>query len=375
MFNRDTIKCIHLITDLKAGGAEMMLYKTVKGLSNEFEPIVVSLMGEGPVSKLIEKENIKLYHLNLTKNKLSMVSALLKLFKIIKKERPAIIHSYMFHADLFGRIVGTFLRVPVIISSIRNENVGGKAREKIMRYTDFAVKKVTAVCYSAAEAQINKRSIKKEKLEVIYNGVETQLYGNTPKKDILALRKSLGIPGNSIVFINVGRLERQKHQLLLIEAFAAVAKKNRNIYLVIVGAGELGGILSNRSEELNVKNNVIFTGLRNDVQEILQLANCFVLSSSWEGMPNVVLEAMASRIPVIGTSVGGTPEIIEEGCGLLVPRDDLVAMEGALNTYLKMPENEIQLMIDKAYDRIKQVFSIDNTIAETEALYKRLLTK
>ena len=370
------VKVAHLITGLNAGGAEMMVYKIVKNTDKgKFIPIVISLLPPGPVSELIEKENIKLYHLNLSKI-FSIPRVFFELVRIIKKEKPIILHNYLFHADLFGRITGWVAKVPIIVSSIRNEDIGGAKREKLMRLTDFCVDQVTAVCQAAGEAQVKAKSIKREKLKIIYNGVELNKYKTLTEKNIVYYRNKLNIPRNHKILITVGRLEPQKNHQVLLKAFASVIQRYQDTTLLIVGDGSLKVRLKKLVSDLGLEKHVIFTGVRNDVSNLLAISDAFILVSNWEGMPNVILEALASGLPVVATAVGGTPEVLVDGqTGFLVEPNNEDMLKNKLYKVLSLPEKKVREMSVNGRRVIEENFTIEKTIESTEQMYNELLRK
>lgn len=363
------VKILSIITGLNTGGAEMMLYKTIKNIDrSKFEPVVVSLLPGGAVSEYIKKENIPVYSLDLNGAK-SLIKSSMRLKKIIKKHKPMIIHSYMFHADMLARVIGKISKVPIIISSVRNENIGGKNRERIMKLTDKLTDCVTVVCQAAAIKLIDSKVIKKEKTQVIYNGIELEWFNENEAKE-----NSDDIAGFNI--LSIGRLHKQKNFPLLIESIADLVTSYPSIKVFIAGEGEDSEKIEKVVKENDLDNHISLLGRRSDINELLNKSDLFVLPSFWEGMPNVVLEAMAASKPVVCTDVGGASEIIENGkTGYLIPSNDKNSMKKTIIKIIKMKKGDRVIMGNLGRKRVEESFSIEETVKQTESLYEMLLKR
>lgn len=365
---------LFLITSLNVGGAEMMLYKTVKYLDKmKFKPVVVSMVHPGHAGEMIRNLGITVYSLGM-KEGFPDPRAFYNLIKIIHQEKPLIIYSWMFHADLLGRIAGKLARIPVVISSVRNENIGGRRRERILSITDFMVDKVVAVSKAAGEQQVTRGVTKRVKLEIIYNGIEMSSFNLLPCFQKEGFKKKLAVPHDHQVLISIGRLVAQKNHELLLRAFAGILSAMNNCTLIVVGDGSLREQLKKLAIELGISDNIEFLGTRTDVTELLAVADIFVLTSLWEGLPNVVLEAMAAGKPVLATAVGGTPEIIVEGeTGFLVEPDiDLVTKK--LKEAISLSPEEKHAMGNAARKRIEANFTMEKCVEKTQTLFNILLT-
>lgn len=162
----------HLITDLESGGAQMALYRLVTRLDRElFTPRVVCLRGgDGPVGRKLRAAGVPVLDLRMTRK--WRVDALALLYGRWRRERPVILHSWMFHATLIGRLVGRAAGIPILISARRNVNIGGPWRERLNRLTLPLDNAVIAVCETARAAEIAHGHVAPEKVTTIYNGVD-----------------------------------------------------------------------------------------------------------------------------------------------------------------------------------------------------------
>ena len=155
------------------------------------------------------------------------------------------------------------------------------------------------------------------------------------------------------------------------DSFAQIKKTTPDIHLVIIGEGELLHKLLNYKDRLNLNGAVQFLGLRNDVPELLQTMDIFVMSSLSEGLPLALLEAMASKIPVVATKTGGIPEVVEDKKdGLLVPPGDSKSLAHAINTLLCNPSLGQQLA-SNALRKVNLEYSAEAMVQEHEKLYDR----
>ena len=171
--------------------------------------------------------------------------------------------------------------------------------------------------------------IPRRKLHTIVNGIDARLFERPI--DVAAVRASTGVPAGARIALFASRLEPQKDVANLLAAFALLDESVRDLHLVIAGQGGLRPQLEEEARIRGLSSRVHFVGVRLDVPDLLRASDVFVLSSRWEGLPMVVLEALAAGCPVVSTAVGGVPTAIEdEHTGLLVPPQDAQALASAL---------------------------------------------
>ena len=177
-----------------------------------------------------------------------------------------------------------------------------------------------------------------------------------------------GVPPAAHVVLTVGRLAPLKGLRYLLDAWSRVSSIP-DVYLVIVGNGEMEAELKAYASTLGLDGRVVFAGFRSDVPSLLARADVFVLSSLWEGLPMAAVEAMAAGCPVVATAVGGTPEVVEDGVtGLLVPPEDAPALAEALIRLLTAPELS-NALAETAADRVQASYTRDALLAATRAVY------
>jgi glycosyltransferase involved in cell wall biosynthesis len=190
--------------------------------------------------------------------------------------------------------------------------------------------------------------------------------------DRAALRASLGIPATATVIGTVGRLVPQKGYHHLIQAARIVLTQQPDTYFLIIGDGILANELRAQAAATGVSERILFTGARADIEALYQTMDAFVSSSLWEGLPTVLMESMASDVPVIATAVAGNQElVIHEQTGLLVPPGDAEALAAAISRMIEQPALAQQLA-QRAHQLVHQRFSITSIAQQQADLYEQL---
>ena len=189
------IRIIYLINGLGRGGAEMMLYRLLERLNREaFKPVVVALLKfPGPLQEKIEALGIEVHIVGL-RSKLD-ISAYYKLYRLIKDFSPVILHTQLFAADVLGRVIGRMLKIPVIITSIRNIYYCGFGRNLMIRWTERFADRTTFVSEAAAQRFGKLKIVPAEKAQVIYNGLDADsFYCDLSNEDKMRKREELKLP-------------------------------------------------------------------------------------------------------------------------------------------------------------------------------------
>lgn len=308
------IKILFLINNLHRGGAERNFLNSVNGLDkNEFDVYLANILKENAEDSFLSEIKIsseKIVYFNF-KNMMD-IFAWTRFFLFLLRGKFDIVYSTLFFANFINRIgkIATFFYG--MKSIIREANITDiKPKKEILadKILSYATHKIIAVSETVADSLVKLEKIKKDKISVILNGVEIPEY----KINKIDEREKFGLQTDDFVFLNVGMMKtEQKGHKYLIEAFSILKNKfpERNLKLLLVGDGSLRNDLENLTKEKNLSSDIIFAGLQKDINLVYQISDVFVLSSLWEGCPNVLLEAMANKLPVISTNVGGASEII-----------------------------------------------------------------
>lgn len=366
------INVLQLITGLDIGGAERLLLSTARRLnSNKYRIIVCYLKGKGSLLEDFKRFGISVIGLGM-RNRLDF-TALFKLVKLIKKERIGLVHTHLIHAHIIGRIAAKLAGVPIIIST--EHNLYNRGRKYLLlnlidRITTRFTDRMVAISEAVKDSIVESGRIRASRVSVIYNGIDTNEF-----KRISIKREGFPInPAPSVVGM-VARLDSQKGHRYFLEAASQVVKDIPGVKFLVVGDGPLKEKLRTQTTKLGLSKDVIFTGPARDIPQILDTLDLFVLPSLWEGLPSVILEAMAAGKPVVATAVGGIPEIVKDGqMSLLVPPRDPDALAQAI---IKLLQNkELAQRMGQAGRRwVKDHFTIDKTVAQTEEIYDSLITQ
>lgn len=369
------IKILYLITGLKTGGAEIVLYNLIRNINKrKFDPVVVSIIPIAEIGKKIQDSGIRILSLS-TKFKYNPF-IFFKLISILKREEPQILHSFLFHSILLGRIVGKIYKVPIIISSIHSEYVGGFLRNRLLQITDNLDDVVTIVSQKAAETMIISKILSTNKLLVIYNGIDLNKFIFQDKKTREEIREELNLKKDDKVLISVARLFEAKGYPYLIEAIKILKKKYLDIKLLILGEGKEKNKLEEQIRDSNLEKNISLLGRKENVSDYLNASDIFVLASLWEALGCVILEAMACGLPVIATNVGGIPEIIEDNVsGFLVSSKNPEALAQKIDYLLGLDEQKRLELGNRGRKIIEEKFSLDRMVESYENLYYELLKR
>jgi glycosyltransferase involved in cell wall biosynthesis len=347
-----------LITDLALGGAEIQLVRLITYLkSSGWEISVISILPPEPLVEDLESIGIPIAYLLKKRRKLVDPRTFFRLVRLIRSGKPFVLLNFMFHANILGRIAGRIAGVPIIISSIRNEKFGGAFREFLERWTGRLDNITVLNSHFVAEKLINKGVIQRERIKVIYNGIPVNQFYSSPDNVRNFVLERLGLSPDRFIWLTVGRLETQKDYPTLFRALSKIVKQNDQTSLLIVGEGSLRKDLYELARTLSIEQNVHLLGYRRDVPDLMAAVDAFVLASSWEGLPNAVAEALASRKPVVVTSVGGLPEMVEdEISGIIVPPKNPDALAKAMMQIMNMPSTKRREMGDNGRKYIMSCF-------------------
>lgn len=363
-----------LTTGLSYGGAETQLVNLATKLKQRgLDVRVISMLPPQAFTEELQAAGIPLATLNMRRG-VPDPRAIIRLVKILRQWQPDVMHSHMVHANLLARITRLFYRVPVLISTAHNINEGGRWREIAYRLTDPLTELTTNVSRAAVERYIRVYAAPKEKIMFVPNGIDIARF----RPDRVAgqrLRNELGID-NDFVWLAVGRFEPAKDYPNMLRAFRAVGTKRLDAVLLLVGQGSLLEQVKKLTAELGLEDKVRFLGVRRDVPELMNAADAYVMSSAWEGMPMVLLEAGACGLPIVATDVGGNGEVVlNDKSGYIVPPRDAEALAAAMEKIMALPEVERKAMGQAGRAHIEANYSLDRVIDHWEALYRELMRR
>jgi len=347
-----------VIGQLSVGGAEGQLLELLRSLDRHFLPTVYCLAPTaGAIAGDLETLGIRVRVIGQRG-----AARALRLARQLKKDEIDLVHSWLFIANGYAAAATRGGKTLPLITSARNCKVQGRISRLVNRYA-FQSSHAIVVNSRDVEAYIVKHyEAPPDRIEVIHNGVDTERF-----------HPNRGVPpeGPPLV-VNIGRMVQQKNQDLFLDAAAELHRSMPEVRFMIVGDGPLRAHLEQRAAGLGLSSVLSFPGERRDTDEILRRASLFWLTSRWEGMPNVVLEAMASGVPVIATDVGGTRELIDDGVeGHIVAPGDRTAIVERARALLQDTSRREDAA--GAARRRAETFSPDEMARRFEDLYDRLL--
>lgn len=375
MTGRDgPVPVTYLITELNTGGAERALERLVLRLDRRrFDPAVWCLFGPGLVFARLRGAGIPTRCVGMRHK--ADLPALFRLARALRRGRPWILHTFLFHANILGRLLGRLSGVPHVVSSERIMELEGPFRRWVNRWTGGLADRIVVVSEAVGRYAAETVGLDPGRITVIPNGVEV---GPVPDGAARAIaRERLGLPPEATVIGTVlARMDRQKGVDVLLAAAARLPALRRGAaILVVIGGRPDEGVALGRATPLGLDGAVRFLGPREDAVALLPGLDIFVLSSRAEGLPNAVLEAMAAARPVVATAVGGTPEVVVHGeTGLLAPSEDPAALAAALQELLDDPARAAAMGV-AGRRRVEDRFTVERMVEATQELYAGLLAK
>ena len=368
------VPLFQVITSLVTGGAErvvvnLLLYHD----RTKYQPICICLGNPKGThyERLVQEHQIPLHFLG--KGDKADYGVYKKLDALFRRYRPQVVHTHLLGLNYAYPLMIKH-RTPVRVYTVHSlagkdmgVRVGQITRTLAFRYR---IGKVVPVAIAEEVRHTIEQTYGYKNAPLIPNGIPTEEYAPNPERRT-RWRAEHGIEPEALVITHVGRFVALKNHALLVNAFRRL-KASMPLYLVLVGGGELENEVRQQVQALGLTERVKMLGIRADIPDILNASDIFVLCSRVEGNPMSVQEAMASGLPVVGTRVGGIPELVEEGkSGLIVPSDDEPALADAIQSLIDQPELRLQ-MGQQALRRAQEQFDIRHTVRAYEALYERI---
>lgn len=350
------------VPSLCIGGAEQMvaqLVENINSVENNVKLVVLSTKLSTHIEEGLEKKGIDIVYLN--KEVGPSINAIIKATKIGKAFKPDIIHTHL--SSFFYMIPCSIMNNVKILHTVHSRPIFEAAgiRRKILAY--FYKKKISTPV--AISDLIGKEISEVYKLdsnliEVVYNPVSIKKFSNQ------SIEKSN--ENKTITFINVARFVEPKNHIELIKVFKEVNERNKNTRLLLLGDGPLRNEIENMINELNLESSIELKGNVPNVEYYLATSDVFVLPSTYEGLPLTILEAMAAGLPIIATSVGGVPDIVNSN-GILTEPGDNESLISAMN---KLANNkELRCKMGEISIKEVQKYDISKVTLKYEKLYKK----
>lgn len=373
------MRVLYIITGLATGGAETMLLKLLERLDRQrFMPIVISLTTMGDIGPRIAALNIPVQALGMTSG-LPSPSGFLRLLRQIKRFKPDIVHTWLYHADLLGGLAARLTGIDAVCWGIRSSNLDSDKTH----WTTRAVRRVCALLSRVIPRRIflNSETASRihvelgyaaGKMDVVPNGFDVSRF-RPDDGACFRLRAELGCPGDTLLVGMIGRFDPLKNHAGFFSAMAIVHRHLPQVHLLLAGKG-----IDRDNEELmrliegvGLMENTHLLGPRDDVPELMAALDVLACPSHAEAFPNVVGEAMASGVPCVATDVGDCAYIIG-GTGTIVPARDIAGFASGVEALLKLSREQRVALGEKARARVASHFEISRVVRCYEESYESL---
>lgn len=376
------INVMHMIGSLRIGGAEKVVLTLLKSMDRDKFNVAVCCFTKAN-GLTAEFENLGIPIAIVKPRKLLDPFCVLRLARLMRKEKIDVLHTHLPDADIMGRIAAKIARVPVVISTLHTvytEKRNPKIRYRIKTFIDritgnYFADLMLAVSEIVKDYHIKWAKMNPEKIQILPNPVVLDEFQIDGKFDRIKKKKELAIDTTHKVITNVGSLAELKGQTYLIQAMSQIIKATPQATLLLVGDGPLRSDLEGLVKNLGIGGNVYFAGFRKDIPELLAITDVFVLPSVSEGVSVALLEAMAMEKPAIVTRVGANPDIVEDGInGILVPPLNPDALAKAITNLLEDGQKAHKLGI-AGRRKAEERFSSRVVVEKLQSLYRELYLK
>jgi len=343
---------------------------------DEFVNVIVSLTDLNPVGRQLQKAGFRVHALDMKKGRLSLVSVA-KLSRLLKLEKPDVVQTWLYHADLAGALASRLAGYRRIAWNVRTGSLNGCKRQtfwvmKLCSLLSSFVPERIIFCSQRSQELHLAAGYCRQKAMMIPNGVDLTIW----KRDVdagIRLRRALGMAENSIVLGHAARFHPQKDHASFVQA-AALAHQHEPALRFILCGDEIhdqNEPLANAIRATGKADIFKLLGSRDDMPDLMNAFDFFCLSSFSESFPNVLLEAMASAVPCVTTDVGDACHLIRDS-GFCVPPRNVGQLSDALVKMAQIGVSERQRLGERARDRVVNNFDILQTSNQYAALYRQL---
>lgn len=358
-----SLRVLEVVGNAIVGGVERHVQLLVQGLAEQGFSMRALCPFESPFTSALRASGCPV-QIAMVEQSLEWRS-LLAASETIRRQKVDLVHTHLFNATLLGAVAGALAGVPVVATIHGNTVLAEEVA--VARLTGAHL---VTVC-SAAYGMVLSLGLGEDQVSLIPNAVDSRRY--SPERDGQAFRESIGVPEGAPLVGMVSRLSSEKGPDLFVQAASVVAAARPDVHLVLVGDGPMRADLERQIEGLNLSSRFHLAGTVADTSQVYPALDVVCLPSRMEGIPLTLLEAMASARPVVATSVGGIPELVEMGeTGWLVAQGDMKAMAEKTLWLLDNPEQAVA-MGRAGRRRVEESFDVRGQLARTAGLFRRLV--
>ncbi len=381
------IRVLHVITRLIVGGAQETAMLLCQHLDrSRYDCTLVTGEETGPEGELHTESRARGVALEFEPDLFREISPLrdlaatVSLTRRMVRGRYDVVHLHSSKAGIVGRLAARLAGTPVVVHTVHGWGFNDE-QPRLVSGTYQSLERACArwcdaLCVVGTPYRDEGLALgigEPSQYHLVRSGIEIDAYRHVAA-DRATLRARIGLPADALVIGNVGRLSPPKCPELMVRAFARLARTQANAHLVLVGDGWQRREVEAEVATLGLRDRVHLLGLRRDVPELLHTFDVFVMSSSREGLPRTLPQAMAAGLPIVATHVGGIPDAVAEGAsGFLVPAGDVDALADRLARLAADPALRARLGAG-GLARVEE-FSVQTMVRRTEELYERLLAR
>lgn len=352
---------------MPVGGAEDLVAAIVRGLDpGRFSAAVATLGPAGPVGHELLAQGYDVISLGLDIKRTSVWRVAGAVRRLLKAQRPDILHTHLYHPNLYGRLGALGMGLSGVVASVHNSYTRVKFHRRAWNF--LLARATDRVLVGSPQVWQDVRrydGVPASRLLLLPYGIPLAELDTPLSRD--AARERLGVSG--LVIGAVGRLEDQKGHAHLLAALPEVRREIPDMLVLLVGEGRRQEDLKRQVQDLGLQDMVRFLGTRRDLPEIYRALDLFVQPSLWEGLPLALLKAMGAGLPVVATRVSGSLEAIVDGVnGRLVAAGDPQALTRAILD-LALHPNERQRLADAARRTVAKRYSLEAMVRQLEELY------
>ena len=367
-------RVLQIVTSLAVGGAQRHLLELLPGL-RQFADIDLVYFRDHDLRPEFEACVERIAHLPMA-GPFGAVR-LPHLAAFIRRGRYALVHTHLLRADMYGALAARAVGVRAIVSTKHNieARLSSSSARALHALATRPTRRTIAISEAVAHWANQQLGIPRDHIDIIRYGLDPAPFSGVDRE---AARLELGLQAHVPLVLCPARLDPQKRHDVLLRAFAQVRQRLGNAQLLCAGETQLGGPayrtrLLELSDELGLRDAVRWLGVRSDMPNLMTAADLVVLSSDWEGLGLVVMEAAMAGRPVVATAVGGVPEIVEhQVTGSLVPQGDEQALASEMTTMLLNPNQRARMGAD-ARRHAAQAFDLERMRTATRSLYAEVL--
>ena len=369
-----TLRVMLVTTDAWLGGAEVQVATLARALMRRgHEVLWVSLQDPaGDDHPEAPRQGIPFTHLGMRRGRPDPRGAL-RFASLVRRFRPDVVHSHMVHANLLARAARLLARVPVQVSTAHSIWEGPRWREVAYRLTDPLCTLTTNVSQAGVDRYVRVGATPKEKIRYHPNGLDIAAYAPDGAARS-RIRAELGVR-DGFLWLAAGSLLPPKDYPTMLAAAARLRGRMPGFVLAVAGEGPQRESLLETQQALRLDDGTVrFLGSRGDLPDLMRAADAFVMSSAYEGLPMVLLEASAAALPIVATDVGGNKEVVLSGeTGLVVPSGDADALAAAMRRVMTMPAARRQAWGRTAREHVASGYGVERVVDRWLEVYRELL--